>query len=288
MQNRTRTRARRLVALCVAAALGLTGCASAPAADPLSQARSANQSRHVSERFAEHPVVVDDPVGIETARMLFDVSETLVVTDGTLEAQLRGASIAVVAHAPMLIYNRSRHDQIIQEIQRMKSHTVLTVGDVALASSSGAVRLSRDPGGYDALAEMTTLRFDEEEIDSPDAAAFRVAQLDPEQPTWLRATWAEPEVMPAAQARPFPVHSRRDADMAPMVVATSESSIPAVANLRAFGATVTMVEEPDPRESETTMLAVAGLAEEPLIALGPQFGSAEQLSERIMRAEENY
>ncbi|WP_019194987.1 hypothetical protein [Corynebacterium timonense] len=281
-------RAAKLAALLAAATVALTGCAAPPEPDQLSQARSTNQSRHVSERFNDHPVVIDDPVGIETAQLLFDVSETLVVTDGTLEAQLRGASIAVVAHAPMIVYNRTRHDEVIREIQRMKAHTVLTVGDVALASSSGAVRLSRDPGGFGALADMTTLRFDEEEVDDPEQAVQRVAHLNAEQPTWLRAAWAEPTVMPGAQARPFPVNSRRDADMAPMVVATSESSLPAVANLRSFGARVTMVDEPDPRESETTLLAMAGLAEEPLIALGTQFGTAEQLSARIMRAEENY
>ena len=35
-------------------------------------------------------------------------------------------------------------------------------------------------------------------------------------------------------------------------------------------------------------LALAGLANEPLIALGPEFGTEQELSRRIMRAEEYY
>ncbi|WP_288832543.1 hypothetical protein [uncultured Corynebacterium sp.] len=283
-----RPRRSAIAAALCCAALALAGCSTAGPVTPLGQARNANQSRHISERFEQRPVVIDDPAGIETARLLFDASETLVVTDATPEAQLRGASIAVVAHAPMLIYDPARHDDIVSEIKRMKTYTVLTVGDVSLARSTGAVRIFRDPGGFDALAEMTTFHFGQREVAHPAQAAEAVAQLRAADPTWLRASWAEPKVLPGAQARPFPVHSRRDADMAPVVVATAESPIPAVANLRSFGAAVTVVPDPDPRAAEETLMAVAGLAQAPLIALGPQFGSAEELEARIMQAEERY
>ncbi|MBA4506092.1 hypothetical protein H0H28_12370, partial [Corynebacterium sanguinis] len=49
-----------------------------------------------------------------------------------------------------------------------------------------------------------------------------------------------------------------------------------------------VVDEPDPRQSRETLLALAGLANEPLIALGPEFGTEQELSRRIMRAEEYY
>ena len=272
----------------LAAAVGLAGCAPGRTVTPYEAARAANQSRHVSERFAPTPVVIDDPSGLETARLLFDASETLVLTDSTPEAQLRGASIAVVAHAPLLVHDSARHDEVIAEIGRLKARTVLTVGDVPLAPSAGEVRVFRDPGGYDALAVMTTLRFDVLQVAAPAEAAGAVAALQAKQPTALQAAWAEPKVMAGAAARPFPIHSRRDADMAPAVVATADSPIAAVANLRSFGANVTLVPDADPRAAEGTLLAVAGLAQSPLIALGPQFGSAEELSKRIMRAEEIY
>ncbi|WP_291314719.1 hypothetical protein [Corynebacterium sp. UBA2622] len=287
-----RTRGTRaLCALCAtacAAALALTGCGSGGPASPLGTARSANQSRHVAERFEGHPVVVDDPTGVETARLLFDASETLVVTDATPEAQLRGASIAVVAHAPMLVYDPAHREDVVSEIQRLKAFTVLTVGDVTLAARTGTVRVFRDPGGEDALGVMTTLRFGQRDVEDPERAARAVAGLDPKAPTWLRAAWADPKVMPGAEARPFPVHSRRDADMAPAVVATPDSPVAAVANLRSFGASVTVVDDPDPRDSEDTLMAMAGLSRAPLLAIGRRFGTGEELSSRIMRAEENY
>ncbi|MEX3505622.1 hypothetical protein [Corynebacterium sp. LK2510] len=279
---------RAFGAIGLAALLGCAACTAVVDPDPLVQARNANQAHHVSERFERRPVVVDDPWGFETARMFFDASETLVVAEDMVEAQLRAASIAVVAHAPLLVYTPQTRERIVAEVQRLKTHTVLTVGDVAIAQTSGSIRVIRDPGGFDALGTMTTLRFDVDEVATPANAAGAVAGIDPTQPTWLRATWAEPVVMPNAAARPFPIHSRRDADMAPVVVATAETSIPAVANARSFGARVTMVDEPDPTKSRDTLLALAGLAHAPLIALGNQLGSSEGLSEKIMRAEVNY
>lgn len=238
--------------------------------------------------FEEHPVVIDGERGMESLRYFFTASETLVVTDATLEAQLRGASIAVAAHAPMLVYSPGHRQEILREIEKLKTHTVLTVGDVSLARTSGRVRVYRDPGGMAALGAMTAERFNTHVVERPEDAAAAVAGLDPNKPTWLRAGWADPVVMPGAEAKPFPISSRRDAQMAPVVVATSESPIADVANARSFGAAVTVVDDPDPRESEQGLFAMAGLAELPLVALGGQFGTSEGLSSRIMQAEEYY
>ncbi|CAM4227295.1 MULTISPECIES: hypothetical protein [Corynebacterium] len=271
---------------CVALAVG--GCAGEDTSTPLDQARAANQSRHVSTAFDDHPVVLDDTNGLVSSEYFFNTSETLVVSDSSVEAQLRAASIAAYAHAPMLVYDEDHHGEITQEVKRLKTFTLLTVGDVAIAPASGSVRVYRDPGGVDALGKMTSVRFHERPVHDPADAQEVIADLDTSVPTWLHANWAEPQVMPNAVAKPFPVHSRRDADMAPQVVATRASSIASIANARAFGARVTMVDNPDPRESEDTLLAMAGLADAPLIALGTQFEPASDIPERIMQAEEKY
>lgn len=283
-----RTRVRGVIGVLCACALVLGGCAEDTTESPLEKARTANQSRHVAASFDDRPVVLDDTNGLVSSEYFFETSETLVVTDPTPEAQLRAASIAAYAHAPLLVYDAQHHAQVIQEIQRLKAHTVLTVGDVPLAPLSGAVRINRDPGGLEALGAMTSVRFRERAVQDPARAQRAVAELDTSRPTWLNASWAQPVVKPNAKARPFPVHSRRDAGMAPQVVATGESSIAAIANARSFGAAVVYVDDPDPRASESTLLAMAGLEDAPLVLLGTQFGRAIDIPGRIMQAEENY
>lgn len=288
----TRSRAARAVTALVAGALTLataTACGGEQKSlDPLSQAIAVNESRHVDTRFDEHPVVIDDSKGITSLRHFFRNSETLVVSDDTIAAQLRAASIAVAAHAPMIVYDPARHQEISHEVERLSTHTVLTVGEVNLARTSGRVRVHRDPGGLEALGEMMSVRFDESLVASPQDAAAAVAGLNPNEPTWARAAWADPKVMVGAEAKPFPIMSRRDADMAPVVVATAESSIASIANARSFGAQVTIVDDADPRASESALFAMAGLSDEPLIALGGQFGTDKELAARIMQAEEIY
>lgn len=272
----------------VSGAALLAGCTPDVQLDALEQAKTANLARHVSEKFPAEPTVVDDPLGFETASMFFPRSETLVLCDDTLEAQLRAASIAVAAHAPMLVYDTARHADYVSLIADMRTVTVLTVGDVAMAPSSGAMRIRRDPGGIRALGEMTSLRFKEQLVRDVNDAARAVADIDQNDPTWLRAAWADPVTKPGAKAEPFPVQSRRDANMAPQVVATWESSIPSIANARSYGATVTMVPLADPRRAQETLFAMAGLGDNPLIALGSQFGSSEELGFRIRQAERHY
>lgn len=274
-------------ALALAAAT-LSGCAPEAQLDPLERAIAVNQSRHVADAFADHPVVLDDPLGFESVELFFPFSETLVLSDETVEAQLRAASIAVFANAPMMVYDPSRHAEYVNAIAQMHTVIVLTVGDVAIAPSSGAVRVRRDPGGLRALGEMTSVRFEEQAIVEPGDAAAEVASLEQREPTWLRAAWADPATLPGAAAEPFPIQSRRDANMAPQVVATRHSSVASVANARAYGAQVSLVPLADPRRSETTLFAMAGLGDSPLVALGREFGTDEELAFRIRAAQRTY
>ena len=269
----------------VAVSAMLMSCAPEAQLSPLERARGVNQSKHVGQLFAEEPEVVDDVLGIKTTRLFFPTSETLVLSDTSVEAQLRAASIAVTTNAPMMVYDPARHAEYVQMIADMRTVNVLTVGDVAIAPSKGAVSVRRDPGGLRALEQMTALRYRERTVATPQEAVREVSSLRQREPLWLRAQWADPAVLPASNPEPFPIQSRRDANMAPRVVATWESSIPSVANARSYGADVTVVPLADPRKSEQTLFAMAGLAERPLVALGGQFGTSEELVGRIREAE---
>lgn len=280
----TRSTTQRISALVVCAGL-LAGCAPEAAVDPIEQARAVNQNRSVSSNFPDHPVVVEDPHGFETSRALFESSETVIVVDDTVSAALRGASVAIMTHAPMLVYTPDNHRQVVEEIQRLRGHTILTVGEVLLAPARGTVQVIRDPGGMEALETMTALAYDVVEVHRPEDAVAAVVGVDEEEPVWLQATWEEPFVATRADARPFPAQGPRDADMAPKVVATQRSDLVAVINARSFGAEVSLVDNPDPVISDETLREMIGLADRPLLALGQEFGTEEQLAERTRAAE---
>ena len=283
----------QLAAVVASASLLLAGCAGEDGEDEpqvdrmLQDARTVNQSRHVSDRFEPHPVVMDDPDGFATSELFFPSSEVLILADETPAAQLRAASLAVVAHAPMLIYRSEKHSDVIREIERMSTHTVYAVGKVPVLGYTEELTVIKDPGDQEALEEATALQFTEREVQRQEDAAAAVAGLADGEPMWLRAGYG-PAQHVAEDAKPgvVPVRSRQDAAMAPQVIAWPESSLAAIATARAFGATVYMTDEPDPRDSHLTLVLTAGLAERPLVALGKAFGTSVELAQRIREAEE--
>lgn len=287
-------RSRAAAVIVVSAALLLASCTGeGEQQDPqvdrvLQEARTVNQSRHVAERFEPHPVVMDDPDGFATSELFYPTSEVLILADDTPAAQLRAASLAVVTHAPMLIYRGDRHADVIREIERMSTHTVYAVGDVPVLGYTDKLTVIKDPGGHEALEKATALGFEEQEVASAEDAAAAVAGLTDGEPTWLRAGYG-PQQRVAKDAEPgvVPVRSRQDAEMAPQVIALPESSLAAIATARAFGANVYMADKPDPRESHLTLMLTAGLSELPLVALGKSFGTSVELAQRIREAEEN-
>ena len=113
-----------------------------------------------------------------------------------------------------------------------------------------------------------------------------MADLNASEPTWLRAGFpGEQKVPENAESGTVPLQSRLDAEMAPQVIALDSASVPAIATARAYGAAVTVVPDPDPRAARETLLATAGLADKPLVALGRDFGTGEDLADRIAEAE---
>lgn len=252
----------------------------------MQQAKSINQSRHVAARFDDQPVVLDDPFGFEASTLFFDSSEVLVVADDTPAAQLRAASVAVVAHAPLVIYHRDHHAKVIQEIERLGAHRVFAVGDVPVLGYSDRIKVVKDPGGVEALEKATALKFGTRQVAAEEEAAAAIADLDPATPECLEATYGPDLVIAGgAQGGTVLLQSRLDAEMAPQIIATPLSPLAGVATARAYGASVFVVDGPDPRESTETFLVTTGLADKPLVAVGKQFGTGEELSARIREAE---
>lgn len=256
---------------------------------PLAEARAENRSRHVAERFAPHPVVLSGNSGTESAALFFPASATAIVAAAEDSAQLRAASLAVFTHAPLLTYTGDNHAAVVNELTRLGATRVLTVGPVGLAEASGDITVISDPGTLAALGELTAHHFLEVIIEDPSDMVQAVANLDGVTPVVLNAAWAEqaaPEAGTPAQSLPaFPIGTRRDGQQGPLVVATPASSVAAVANARSFGTEVQVLAEADPRRSRRGLWALAGLADQPLVAVGEEFGSGAELSRAIREAE---
>ncbi|MGP6173357.1 MBL fold metallo-hydrolase [Corynebacterium sp. A21] len=262
----------------------------APAGNgPLAEARAANINRNVDPKFGETPQVLSDTTGsgLESSRLFFDQSETLVVSGASEAAQLRAASIAVVSHAPAVQFSPGQREQILAEIERLGATKVLTVGDVDLPAVEG-VEIFADDGSTDALAELSAKKFSEQPVAGYADMVAATAALEPDQNTLLTASWEQfpdtrgenAEKLPA-----LPAQSRRDAGAAPVIIASPGSSTIDVANARSYGGEVRVMDYHDPRLNAETMEMVAGLSDHPLVALGAQFGTGEQLAEKIELGE---
>ncbi|WP_146183446.1 hypothetical protein [Corynebacterium yudongzhengii] len=252
---------------------------------PLDEALARNHSRYVDPRFDDHPLVVTEEYGLETSKLLFDRSDGMIIAEDSLEAQLRAASLAVFAHVPMITYNDEIHTEINAEINRLGALRVLLVGDVPLAESSGTYTVFQDPGGREALGELTAHSFSELVVSEPEHAVEAVTRLDGTEPVLLEPAWAPTENVPAGDLPALPVATRRDGQNAPVTVASAQTPIASVANAQAYGADVRYLDQPDPRESETAYVAMAGLHSDALLALGEQFGTNRTLAAAIAEAD---
>ncbi|WP_029703102.1 hypothetical protein [Corynebacterium callunae] len=304
------TPVRHLISIAASAALvlGLASCSSAEQEQPeetqaaststesdnspYREAKTENLARVVSEDFPQTPTVISDPgySGIESSKMFFDSSETVVVAGAGISQELRAASIGVVAHSPVLHAPGINDAAVIAEIERLGASTVLLVGDALPGFDENSLEkvntVIHDPGTEEALAELTSLQFEDKTVEDISDVTRMTAQLVPEEQTLLVPSWEKmPEKAGAEKVEAFPVQTKRDGDMAPVVIASPESGISAVATARAYGAEIRFMDYPDPRLNSETMEMVAGLADKPLLALGDQFGTGELLSAKIERGE---
>ena len=256
---------------------------------PYREARTANVSREVSETFPSEPTVISDPgySGIGASRMFFDQSDTVVVSGSGIAEELRAASIGVVSHAPVLHAPGGNDEEILAEIERLGATSVLIVGE-ALPDFDGSddITVIRDRGTDEALAQLTALQFEPQTVEDITDVTRATSELSPENQTLLVPAWEQmPETTGEEKLPAFPAQSARDGQMAPIVLVSAESGISSVATARAYGATLRFMDHPDPRLNAEHMEMVAGLADKPLLALGDQFGSGEQLAAKIERGE---
>ncbi|AZA11290.1 hypothetical protein [Corynebacterium gerontici] len=282
----------------IASLLLLSACTFGPEApqnyeQALEQARAENLNHHASTDFEPTPQVVGDPYGdgVAASQRFFDASDTLIISDDEIHSQLRAASVAVVSHSPMVTMRDGNRASVLNEIDRLKARYVLLVGQVNIATTSGDTTVIQDPGTKKSLGDLTALQFTPTPVYDRTSVTEAIAHLEADRAELLVPEW--PGVGEAPQAskantqvnQGFPGQSKRDAEQTPLVIASPESSIAATATARAYGAGVKVMPYPDPRFDADTTLAVAGLSDEPLIALGSQFGTKEQLSQRILMAE---
>ena len=251
----------------------------------MSQARSENLNRFVDDAYPNKVRVIAEDFGLETVREFFSQSRTLIVVENRDGAIARGASIAIAQFAPVVIYDRSIHREIRALIEELNVERVLTVGKVTMADASGDVDIFNDPGTDQALADYTAFEFEQIEVTDPANLVHALSQLTPGGRQEVVATWdvletREHEKLPAIYAQ-----SRRDKEMAPVMVATNTSPVISVANATAFGAKVRVLPDADPTRNFESLAMVAGLADGPLIAFGRDFGSSRDFSHKIRVAE---
>ncbi|MDU0478480.1 hypothetical protein QVA66_04400 [Staphylococcus chromogenes] len=286
------SRALRGLAITTACGLVVAGCA--PLGAPkdgveheLSNEARANQARTVSERFAKKPEVLQDPdgSGLDAVNKIFEKSETAVISGPHPADQLRAASVAAVAHAPMIVLQEGNGPAVRDTLEKLKVNTVLTIGQHA-TFDFGSRKVVVDRGHADSLEKLTSLKFAEVRTDEP---VKSLVDLNTKQPAlFVQPTIAQPEPRAGQgeQEGNFPLQSQQDGGSAPIVLVSPESSLASVATAKAYGAELRYTPYGDPRVNDDTMEAVAGMANEPMLALGRQFGTSERFRERIIRGEQ--
>ena len=158
----------------------------------LEDAAAENENRFVKPEFADKVRVLQDSTGLETARMFFSDSDSrsLVITDSTDAAMLRGATIAISQHVPMVVMTPAERGEILKLVDEFNTERIVTVGDVPLAAAhSENLTVIDDPGTDAALGRMTAFQYSKQEVESPHDMVEAVANLDENDRTELTAKW---------------------------------------------------------------------------------------------------
>lgn len=187
--------------------------------------------------------VIADPdgTGAEVSQKFFSESDTVVVSDGERENQLKAAAIAVEIGAPMLIrYSSEKAAAAVDtEIERLGADRVINVGEKA---------------GEEIDDEDTQLIADTQPVNAEkdaeiQAIADQAGAQDGEE---------KPEEVP--------------------IFATEQTSFAAAATAAATKLPVTVLSYADPRVTKESMDQVDG---KKAVALGQQFGSSERFQSTI-------
>lgn len=301
-RGRRHLRGSPFLALLAALAVGggaLSGCSTYGRGEPLvtqeitdvpdadidlDRASEENRLRLIDPRFDHMVVVLDDTTGMESARLLFQESNTLIIAADSDAASLRAASLSVAQRVPMVTYSDDIRTDITELATDLGVKQIVVVGNVPWASQSGQWEVVKDPGNTKALGEYTAFRFSSKVVKDPSRMVDNIAHLDANAHTELKAAWEPLEQHLSKEKMPaIPAQARRDAQMAPVMVATANSPLANVANANAYGATVMVMPDPDPSATKVGAAMTAGLAKGPIVALGPEFGSVTDFTHKIAR-----
>ncbi|MGO2639156.1 hypothetical protein [Corynebacterium flavescens] len=253
----------------------------------LEKARAENTHRLVDPKFENQIEVIEDSTGIESARTFFSNTRTLIVAEDRDSALLRAASLAVSQRVPVVVYSDEDRGAIMQLVRDLEVEQVVTVGKVSWAEAEGSLEVVHDPGTTAAMGQFTAFQFTSQVVASPSQMVEAVAQLDTDEKTELKAAWEpllrsdEERTMPAIEGQ-----SRRDSQMAPNMIATAATPLANVINANAYGGSVLVMPNSELMASKASAAMVIGLEHGSLIALGPEFGRPEEISEKISRGYE--
>ena len=232
-------------------------------------------------------VAVDtDGSGVEATALLLDTAPVVVVAAPDAAAQARAASVAVGLRAPMLTSVPGGDAELAEEIARLGAERVLRVGDVSFEPDDADVVDA--PGDRAGLEELTGVSF-EAEVDVPETRIDdTTVHLSPGAPALMtsgtplsRDTGAGSAGV--ADAEPFETGSPAWAgDEAPTVLVHDGTPVAAIATAVATGGAVSHLRAPDPRVDGGSVEAVRDA--EVIYALGPDWGSEEEVADRVEKA----
>ena len=220
-----------------------------------------------------------DGTGAGATRLLVDSAPVAVVAAADDASQARAASVAVGLRAPMLTAVDGAGDGLTEELDRLGVERVLRVGEAPL--DVDGVEVVDAPADREGLEELTGISFHDEQDVPADRVDDVTVHQQPGSPSLLSAgDVAGPADSDAAAFAPAP--AAWEGEGAPVVLVHDETPLAAVATAVAAGAAVSHLRAPDPRVDAGSVEAVRGA--ETVLALGPGWGSEDELRDRVERA----
>ena len=223
-----------------------------------------------------------DGSGVETSGLLLESAPVVVVAAPDAGAQARAASVAVGLRAPMLTAVPGGDAELSTEIARLGAERVLRVGGVAFDPDDGEVVDA--PEDRSELEDLTGISF-QSEVEVPEALIDdHVVHQTPGAPALLvsgPATSRETEN--PTDVEPFEIgEAAWDGDEAPRILVHDKTPVAAIVTAVSAGAAVSHLRAPDPRVDGGSVEAVRDA--EAVYALGPEWGTEDELADRIEKA----
>ncbi|EYT63300.1 hypothetical protein H483_0107760 [Dietzia sp. UCD-THP] len=222
-----------------------------------------------------------DESGVEATRLLVESAPVVVVAAPDEAAQARAASVAVGLRAPMLTAVAGGDDALAGELDRMGTERVLRVGEVTFNPDDGEVVDS--PEDRADLEELTGITFHSEQQIPGDRVDDVTVHQSPGSPSLMVVGQFTAGGETASDTEQFTAGGPAwSADDAPRVLVHDQTPVAAVATAVAGGAAVSHLRAPDPRVDGGSVEAVTDA--DTVIALGPGWGTEDELAERIDEA----